>query len=355
MIEVDNVTSEAVRHCLESRLTFALYCMPGSERPVFIADIGDKAETDDAPCFIVSPWFGTPSDTYRIVGRSTASDLLDKMPSASGIDSPCPWSVPTEHDDYVDLCDSLIGRLSERGGKTVLSRVICGENKEADWVAIAVDYFNLHPEAFRYLYYTPQHGAWLGASPEILLDCDKATDTFVTMALAGTRPVIDDGNPWSGKNLAEQGVVRDYIVDTLYDLGLQPHVGKTETLTTGNIQHLLTRITGRCEGVSPMVILNALNPTPALCGWPRAAALEDIIEYERHPRRCYGGYVCVENDGSLAAYVNLRCVNFDNVGRWCMYVGGGIMADSDATDEWDETCHKAALLQGLIEGKTERL
>ena len=38
-----------------------------------------------------------------------------------------------------------------------------------------------------------------------------------------------------------------------------------------------------------------------------------------------------------------------------MYVGGGIMADSDAADEWDETCHKAALLQGLIGGKTERL
>lgn len=354
MIEVDNVTSAAVRHCLVAHIAFALYCMPGCDRPVFIADFGDNAVADDSPCFIVSPWFGAPSDTYRIVGRATASEITEKMPDSASAAMPRPWAVSTGREQYIDLCESLIDRLRERGGKTVFSRVICGETNDADWMRIAVDYFSLHPEAFRYLYYTPQHGAWLGASPEILLEYDRKTDTFATMALAGTRPLEDCAMQWTGKNLAEQAVVRDYIADTLYDLGLQPHVGKTETLTTGNIQHLLTRITGRCEGVEPTAILSALNPTPALCGWPRETALEEIIEYERHPRRCYGGYVCVGHGDSLSAYVNLRCVNFDVDGHWCMYVGGGIMADSDASDEWNETCHKAALLHRLIEKYNEQ-
>lgn len=355
MIEIDNVTSEAVRHCLASHIPFALYYLPGSDRADFIADAGVGMVNEGAPTFTVSPWFGTPAGRYSIAGSMTAEDIVAVKLSGETASGVSPWRVSTDREDYMGLCDSLIGRLNERGGKTVFSRVICGRNAHADWVKIAEDYFKLHPEAFRYIYYTPRHGAWLGASPEILLQYDKTADTFATMALAGTRPLSDSEQPWSGKNLAEQGVVRDYIVDTLYDLGLQPVVGNTETLTTGNIQHLLTRITGRCEGVNPRVILDALNPTPALCGWPRASALEEIIEYERHPRRCYGGYVAVEGDESVTAYVNLRCVNFDNAGHWCMYVGGGIMADSDAADEWDETCHKAALLKGLIGGKTERL
>ncbi|MDE5553938.1 MAG: chorismate-binding protein, partial [Muribaculaceae bacterium] len=60
------------------------------------------------------------------------------------------------------------------------------------------------------------------------------------------------------------------------------------------------------------------------------------------------GYVAINSTNEFVAYVNLRCVSFDH-NRWCMYVGSGIMPDSDINDEWLETEAKAHILKRLIE------
>ena len=314
---------------------FALYIMPHADKPEFISDSAEGR--DDGRTFTVSSWFGLPSNDYTIGNGSDCrpASVQDKI-----------WKISTDRYSYIRDVDDLIDRLRDHGGKTVMSRVIGGDASGIDWIRVAELYFARHPEAFRYLYFTPRHGFWLGASPELLLKSDGST--FSTMALAGTRKVADQSMPWSGKNIAEQAIVRDYIVNRLYDLGLKPVVGKTETVTTGNIQHLRTLISGKLDDVDPLEILNTLNPTPALAGYPIDQALENIVEFERHPRKCYGAYMAINDNGNFSAYVNLRCVNFDP-SAYCMYVGGGIMPDSDSAEEWDETEAKGLILKQIIE------
>lgn len=341
----DEITKLAISRSLAAGLPFVAYVMPGDPEAVFFSDPGTAYGEAGKLSFAVNVWCGGTSDEYIIKQRAGAQETLSwlsetRMQTAVA----APWAWPTQRADYLDAVDELIDRLMTNGGKTVMSRTICGSG-DIDWIAVAQQYFALHPEAFRYLYLTPLHGCWLGASPELLVRV--AGDRFETMALAGTRLSSDADLPWSGKNIAEQAIVRDYIIDRLYDLGLDPSAGSTETVTTGNIQHLRTMICGDAAGMSCPEIIRALNPTPALAGYPLSVALENIACLERHPRRCYGSYVAVGTPAGTEAYVNLRCVNFDSH-NWCMYVGGGIMPDSDAEDEWNETEAKARLLYQLI-------
>lgn len=343
-------TRRAVFECMRHHVPFAMFLYPDSDECVFFADPGSSYGARSSRRFAVNSWCGCHADEYLIRDRAGSDEIIDilkDMKAHPCHDAPTPWPESTARELYLDKVDELIGRLRQTGGKTVISRTIASSGDRVDWLVVAERYFAVHPEAFRYMYYTTRHGFWLGASPEVLYAGDD--HAFTTMALAGTRQATDGSEPWSSKNIAEQAIVRDYIVDKLYDLGLSPVTGPVETVSTGNLQHLRTVISGSNEGIGGREILSALNPTPALAGYPLAVALENIVETESHPRRCYGGYVAAMDGGCTNAYVNLRCVNFDEH-SWCMYVGGGIMPDSESDDEWRETEGKANILRKIIEG-----
>ena len=344
------LTSEikcAISLAIEAGIPFVAYAEPGCKSAVFFADISDSG-ADATRKFIVNGWPGGSADRYEICdsadAKSTIEYLQTRKPSGRPIVKV--WPDTTSRQEYQVAVDDVLDYLNNHGGKVVVSRTITGQSVGVDWAEVADRYFDIHDEAFRYIYFTPRHGCWLGASPELLL---RVSDRhFMTMALAGTRSISEADETWSGKNVAEQAIVRNYIVDRLYELGLDPHCSPTETMSTGNIQHLCTIITGSTEDSTPEEILRSLNPTPALAGYPLASALELIANTERHPGRCYGGYIAIATDHSFDAYVNLRCVNFDSE-CWCMYVGSGIMPDSDVDDEWSETEAKSLLLKNIIE------
>src|SRR5699024_4773948 len=60
-----------------------------------------------------------------------------------------------------------------------------------------------------------------------------------------------------------------------------------------NVQHLATWVEGRLsEPAAPVLeLVEALHPTPAVCGRPRDAALEVISELEELDRDRYAGAV----------------------------------------------------------------
>ncbi len=337
----------AINAAISLQIPFVVYVRPQSDEVCFFSDPDNDMPLLSERRFIVNSWCGSPADEYTIFDRADA-DMTVRLIDGTSYCSQCPpvWPDSTTKTEYSDSLDLVIEHLQDCGGKVVISRTLTGCAGGVRWSAVADRYFESHPEAFRYLYFTPRHGFWLGASPELLFSAKNGK--FETMALAGTREICDKDLQWSGKNIAEQAIVRNYITDCLYDLGLNPHCERTQTVTTGNLQHLCTHISGDMESCTPGEVLCALNPTPALAGYPLPVALEQIVSAERHPRRCYGGYVAVADGQSFAAYVNLRCVNFDK-GRWCMYVGGGIMPDSDIDDEWHETEAKSFILKKLIE------
>lgn len=255
-----------------------------------------------------------------------------------------PESTSTDRAQYLTSVSAIIERLKHDGGKTVISRTTCGSSHGIDWGKVSQRYFERYPGTFRYLYHSPQTACWLGASPELLYRGNL--NNVETMALAGTRRPTDE--PWDSKNTEEHAIVTEFIARKLSDAGLTVNISSTETLNYGVIQHLLTRISGKGRYPGHAHVLDRLSPTPALAGYPLDKARLDIETAERHDRRCYSGYVAVNDGDRMEAYVNLRCVNFDK-DRWCIYTGGGITAKSSPDDEWRESEIKASVLKQIIE------
>ncbi len=110
-------------------------------------------------------------------------------------------------EQYLEKCNAVIGEIkSGKADKVVFSRVIQHVPKHQKHPArILFDMKYKYPDAFCYLFYTPQSGLWMGATPETLLTATSAE--FKTMALAGTRPVSKPESkplPWPEKETDEQ-------------------------------------------------------------------------------------------------------------------------------------------------------
>jgi isochorismate synthase len=339
--------NKAIRGCLHQGIPFAVWRKPNSTEIRFCAN-PSRTDASAEPTFAVNLWH---SDTLiqlreELNLQQTLAYLSDHVGAANALATfDC---VATDMVDYLQKVKGLIETLKHRGGKTVISRTTIGNAVGVDWCEVAERYFEKFGHAFAYLYYMPETGAWLGASPELLLSHNKATGQVSTMSLAGTRRVSATEQPWDEKNIKEQQLVTDFIVNTLKSNGLNVNVGEVTTLNYGAIEHLCTHISATMpEDLTFLDLANKLSPTPALAGYPRENALAEIAQIEHHGRRCYGGYIYVNDAAKTEAFVNLRCVSFDN-NQWCIYSGGGITADSDPASEWLETEAKASALLSLI-------
>ena len=311
---------------------FAVFMLPG-DSSVMLAD-GKRQDFT----FGIVPWLGSHADAVCI---PTLMPKAGVMPVERH---------STTREDYLYGVGKVIESCQCRNGKTVYSRIICADIKNGeriDWGMTAIKLFMSHNHCFRFLYFTPQTGAWLGATPELLLDFCHSTGRLSTVALAGTRRRGIPGE-WDEKNLRENRFVSDYIVGQLDNLGIKAEVAPLGEVGYGNISHLCAEISASSTSDMIPTILDAISPTPALCGFPKADAINDICNYEKHDRGCYGGYLAITTRERFMAYVNLRCVHFDKHG-YCVFGGGGITEQSDAETEYAETDDKTRPLIKLIE------
>ena len=258
----------------------------------------------------------------------------------------------TETGVYLRSLAALVDNLRRTRGKTVISRIIAGHAPFEAFGRLADRLMGGNEPTFAFQFYHPGTGWWLGNTPEVLLEHDKGSGVFRTMALAGTRLQGCPG-PWDAKNLDEHRFVVDFIAETFRRHGLEVEIGRTDTVPYGrHIEHLHTPVAGIAGDHLPdfETIAADLSPTPALCGYPRTEALEHIARFETHDRLCYGGYITVDTPEKTVAFVNLRSMRYDERGRYNIYVGGGITADSVPEDEYAETAAKArSLLEPLEE------
>lgn len=340
---------KAINICIAKNVPFIAYALPGTDSFIFYSNPssgnGNLSES------VSIGFFGKDNDDLVTVKKEldefqTVLLLSDKPV----MDSPeiSPWLLSTNYMQYCAQVHCIVNGLKKHGGKVVLSRVICGNVGVIDWADVASEYFDAYPATFRYIYYTVETGCWMGASPELLLEHLSADDSFSTMALAGTR-TIGEGEDWDVKNVEEHDYVTNYIVGTLNGLGISATVSVAENLRYGKIEHLCHRIEASCppEGVSYDDVMQKLSPTPALAGFPIERAIKDIMEYEVHPRHCYGGFISVRDSLGIYAYVNLRCVHFD-LHNYCIYAGGGLTSKSVDSVEWAETESKVSALKEIL-------
>jgi isochorismate synthase len=199
------------------------------------------------------------------------------------------------------------------------------------------------PHAFVALINTPEHGTWLGASPERLIWAEE--DHVRVDALAGTMAsdsAPHDAAAWGQKERNEQQLVVQSVLDTFERTRLgNIVVHPPETVDAGEVVHLRTRLEADLGESTLGDVVLALHPTPAVCGTPPAGALAFIERHEGHDRGLYTGFWGPWNpDGCTELYVNIRCLRQAG-NEAVLYMGAGITAGSEPQREWDETEQKA--------------
>ena len=185
---------------------------------------------------------------------------------------------------------------------------------------------------------------FVGASPEILVR--HRGSEILSYALAGTAPK-DGPNAWTKeqlltnkKNLVEHNIVRDRIVNTMKQITPDVMVGEIGIMELSHLYHLRTIITAKDSTKSLVEWAKLLHPTPALGGEPREKALALLQEYESHERGMYAapfGFMKDMGDGIVVVAIRSALI-MDNVLH--AYAGCGVVADSDADEEYAETNNK---------------
>ena len=185
---------------------------------------------------------------------------------------------------------------------------------------------------------------FVGASPEILVR--HRGNEILSYALAGTAPK-DGPNAWTKeqllsdkKNLFEHNIVRDRIVNTMKQITPDVTVGETGIMELAHLYHLRTIITAKDSTKSLVEWAKLLHPTPALGGEPREKAMALLETYEVHERGMYAapfGFMKDIGDGIVVVAIRSALI-MDNI--LYAYAGCGVVADSDADEEYIETNNK---------------
>lgn len=280
--------------------------------------------------------------------------------------------VPENEDEkrrYIQLLAESIHELKNGAfQKIVLSRPIPVTIENIDALQVFQRLLMTYPEAMVYIWFHPNEGIWMGATPETLASVSH--QMLTTMSLAGTRTYHPTQPPsWADKEREEQQFVTDYIVKTLQAYSQQVETSEVSSKRAGNLVHLHTAISAKIDAADLQKILKDLHPTPAVCGLPTEKAKKYLQEKEGYPRSFYTGFLGEVNCSFYKAtaktqrnqevrairpqtkqthlYVNLRCMHI--IGAHCtLYVGGGVTAASNATDEWKETRYKSETLLKVL-------
>ncbi len=239
------------------------------------------------------------------------------------------------------------GRLD----KVVLARTIDVEaGRVLDPSALLHRLRAVDPEAFAFSAPSGDGRRLVGATPELLVS--RRGREVRSTPLAGSAPRSGDPEEdrasaerlvASSKEREEHAVVVRGVAEALGpfcdELDADP---EPVLLATANVWHLATRFQGllREPPADALALAGALHPTPAVGGWPRAAALELIRELEPFDRGCYAGpvgWMDADGDGDWA--IALRCAELSG-SEARLFAGAGIVSGSNPSAETDETERK---------------
>jgi anthranilate synthase component 1 len=117
-----------------------------------------------------------------------------------------------------------------------------------------------------------------------------------------------------------------------------------------HVIHLVSRVTGQLrDGIDAFDLLRATFPAGTVSGAPKVRAMEIIEELESVRRGHYAGAVGYFGfNGNMDTCITIRTILMQGDVAY-LQAGGGIVADSDPTREWEETLHKARALSVAID------
>lgn len=211
---------------------------------------------------------------------------------------------------------------------------------------------------------TPACAAWLDVegwgtvvslSPERFVTIDERARTARAFPIKGTRPrgasPLEDGALRdelcaSQKDAAEHVMIVDLLRNDLGRVALAGGVSVERLLdvvSVANVHHLESTVVARLRAdVRRSDVLAAVLPGGSITGAPKSSAIEAIHALEEGPRGLYTGtLVVVDEHGDLRSSLLIRTWLRPEVGPGALHVGGGIVVDSTAEAEWQETLDKA--------------
>lgn len=199
----------------------------------------------------------------------------------------------------------------------------------------------------------------MSASPERFLLVNQGE--VETKPIKGTRKrglTLEEDDRIAGellaseKDRAENLMIVDLMRNDLSKV-CEPHsvhVPKLLSLESyATVHHLVSTVTGRLKSEFDSIdLLKATFPGGSITGAPKIRAMEIISELEGVPRGVYCGSMGYMGfDGSMDTNIAIR--TYVKVGQKLIFnAGGGIVADSDPMEEYEETSIKAlALLKAI--------
>lgn len=334
---------------IEQELPFVLYRKPKEQQVIGIFQSDSKLNSVvdfKESGFVFAP-FDSTEDAFLIRPDEVIVSSLQRNSELVASD----FNETAEgKETHIKLVDNGIKEIIKGNlQKVVLSRVIevaYSKNPED----IFTNLLNNYPNAFCYLFYHPKVGMWCGATPETLVKVKEKQ--LKTMSLAATLPIGNAEKPiWGSKEIEEQQMVSDYIQKRLANKMDSLEVGKAETIKAGKLWHLKSEIAGRISNKTDLKeILEALHPTPAVCGIPVETAKNFILQQENYKRTFYTGFLGELNLGTqteTSLYVNLRCMELKET-MAAIFVGGGITLASNPEREWVETQNKSRTMLNIL-------
>ena len=189
--------------------------------------------------------------------------------------------------------------------------------------------------------------AVVSASPELFLA--RRGRRLETRPIKGTRPRGGRNElVRSGKDAAEHVMIVDLERNDLSRVCVAGSVRWPELMTTrelAGVEHMVSRVEGTLrEGVGLAEILEATFPGGSVTGAPKIAAVDLIAELEPVGRGAsMGALGRVHGNGDFELALTIRTFAIAE-GRIHLWVGGGVVWDSDPVSEVAESWTKAGPL-----------
>jgi isochorismate synthase len=312
--------------------------------------------TADATVVIPSIVVGRASDGTSWITRIGDDDLPLVAPAAQRLQPSSFTVMPARSpESWCDAVATAVERIrAGRLTKVVLAREVDVEaDVDIDPLTVLRRLRSAYPTTTVF-----SIDGLVGATPELLVS--RFGEVVRSHPFAGTIPRTGDDEAdaraatdllASPKERAEHQITIDTVLDTLLpfcsyvDFEPEPSV-----VRLANVQHLASYVEGRLSEPPATVLslVEALHPTPAVCGWPIDVARETIAELEQLDRGRYAGaigWMDRNGDGSFA--IAIRCAELRGP-RARLFAGMGIVADSDPLAELAETRAKLQAMLGAL-------
>ena len=338
---------EEIQALLLQHKPFVCYVKPNETVWNLLSQQNDEIiEFSNQAGFVFIPFHGGKQVLIPFEGNKFSQGNLEKLEQKSAKSF---TSESNQKEAFENLVSKGVSAIQQgEFDKVVLSR----KNVLKEQISILETFQNMistYPTAFRYLFFHPKIGLWMGATPEQLVKINQ--NQFETVALAGTQ-LYSENVIWETKEIEEQQFVTDYIVAKVKNKVTQLIVSDAKTVKAGNLAHLKSFISGELTlDFQANDLIKTLHPTPAVCGLPKENAIDFILKNEGYNRKYYAGFLGEYNkDKQTDLFVNLRCLEVDN-DVVNIYVGCGITKDSNPEKEFIETENKSMTMRNILVSK----